>query len=76
MPVNQSLLKVSFFFGIRESIFKEKNMKRKEKGLVTVSLRLEEPDRLKLESICKSKKSNKSEFIRNQIVLIIKSLNL
>ena len=51
-------------------------MKRKEKGLVTVSLRLEEPDRLKLESICKSKKSNKSEFIRNQIVLIIKSLNL
>jgi len=51
-------------------------MKKKENGLVTVSLRLKEPDKLKLESICKFHKSNKSEFIRKQIVLIINNLNL
>jgi len=33
LPVNQLLLKVSFFFGIRESIFKEKKHEKERKWI-------------------------------------------
>jgi predicted DNA-binding protein len=49
-------------------------MKRKEIKLVTVSLRIEEQDKQKLESICKNEGSTKSEFLRKEVLIIVNNL--
>jgi predicted DNA-binding protein len=46
-------------------------MKKKENKLVTVSLRLKEPDKQKLESICKNEGFTKSEFLRKEVLSIV-----
>lgn len=46
-------------------------MKKKENKLVTVSLRIEEQDKQKLESICRNEGSNKSEFLRKKVLFVI-----
>jgi len=49
-------------------------MRQKVSTLVTVSLRLEEPDKLKLDEICKNGGSTKSEFLRKEVLFIINHL--
>lgn len=46
-------------------------MRKKEHRLVTVSLRLKEPDKQKLESICKSEGFTKSEYLRKEVLFIV-----
>ena len=46
-------------------------MKKKVSSLVTVSLRLEEPDKQKLDEVCKDAGSTKSEFLRKEVLFII-----
>ncbi len=50
-------------------------MKKKENKLVTISLRLEKSDKKKLESICETLKSNKSEVTRDILKKFINVLN-
>ena len=49
-------------------------MKRKEGKLVTVSLRIEEEDKQKLEFICKNEGYTKSEFLRKEVLIIVNNL--
>ena len=51
-------------------------MKKKGSSLVPVSLRLDGPDKEKLEILCKEKGSTKSEFLRKQVSTILKSIGL
>ncbi|MDP2887473.1 MAG: hypothetical protein Q8P34_00735 [Bacteroidota bacterium] len=46
-------------------------MKKKDFKLVTVSLRLEESDKRKLEAICKNDGYTKSEFLRKEVLSIV-----
>lgn len=50
-------------------------MKKKVSTLVTVSLRLDEPDKEKLEILCKENDSTKSEYLRKQVLTILKNVN-
>jgi predicted DNA-binding protein len=50
-------------------------MKKKVSTLVTVSLRLDEPDKEKLEILCKENDSTKSEYLRKQVLTILKNVD-
>jgi hypothetical protein len=46
-----------------------------KKALVTISLRMEEPDKQKLEWICKKMKSNKSKIVRDNLKMFLNAFN-
>jgi predicted DNA-binding protein len=48
-------------------------MKHKKNKLVPVSIRLEQSDKEKLETLCDESKSNKSEYLRNQVSTFLNS---
>jgi len=50
-------------------------MKKKVSTLVTVSLRLDDPDKEKLEILCKENDSTKSEYLRKKISAILKNVD-